>query len=354
MNVVVAVAGVGVAILAGAYIVWGSDQLFRRKARCPGLINLGNTCFLNAVLQAVKLWIFGSVDKYDGPMTKALNQVLTARHRWKLTFEQQDAHELYHVLLSTLEDEMAPSSSTLLNVEMLNNPRDGAVWTRTVGPLRGTIRGLLQCCVCKENLPTRCEHFHSLSLTLPVNEKKQFVQSEIVDNVDCLACSKIAGTPVKRTFLKQLQLWAIPNCLCIHINRTVWQSTDGLNKNTVHMSFPLKLDMGRYTGGHDATRSVRLYSLQSVIEHMGGPSSGHYATYRKVVERRTSQWVHLSDTAVYNVDVKDVARCTAFLTGCTYGHFTVVHGVSSVFKVSSSSCPYMVTEVHVNLAYGFW
>eukprot|EP00731_Ephydatia_muelleri_P022424 Em0015g7a len=214
---------------------------------------------------------------------------------------------------------MAPSSSTLLNVEMLNNPRDGAVWTRTgrihvpykrsVGPLRGTIRGLLQCCVCKENLPTRCEHSTcSLERCL-----QQFVQSEIVDNVDCLACSKIAGTPVKRTFLKQLQLWAIPNCLCIHINRTVWQSTDGLNKNTVHMSFPLKLDMGRYTGGHDATRSVRLYSLQSVIEHMGGPSSGHYATYRKVVERRTSQWVHLSDTAVYNVDVKDVLDATAYM-----------------------------------------
>lgn len=64
---------------------------------------------------------------------------------------------------------------------------------------------------------------------------------------------------------------------------------------------------------HCLHRSVRLYSLQSVIEHMGGPSSGHYATYRKVVERRTSQWVHLSDTAVYNVDVKDVLDATAYM-----------------------------------------
>ena len=56
----------------------------------------------------------------------------------------------------------------------------------------------------------------------------------------------------------------------------------------------------------------RLYSLQSVIEHMGGPSSGHYTTYRKVLER-TSQWVHLSDTAVYNVDVKEVLDATAYM-----------------------------------------
>ena len=37
MNVVV-VAGVGVAILAGAYIVWGSDQLFRRKGTARNML----------------------------------------------------------------------------------------------------------------------------------------------------------------------------------------------------------------------------------------------------------------------------------------------------------------------------
>ena len=112
----------------------------------------------------------------------------------------------------------------------------------------------------------------------------------------------------------------------------MWQPADGLNKNTTHMSFPLKLDMGCYTGDQRSEaryvvwcwehryvmftlyRSVQLYSLQSVIEHTGGPSSGHYTTYRKVHFGKSShQWVHLSDTDVYNADIKEVLKVTAFM-----------------------------------------
>ena len=52
-----------------------------------------------------------------------------------------------------------------------------------------------------------------------------------------------AGKRVKRTFMKQLQLGRAPECLCIHLKRTVWLSDGSLCKDNTRVSFPARLDI---------------------------------------------------------------------------------------------------------------
>ena len=54
-----------------------------------------------------------------------------------------------------------------------------------------------------------------------------------------------------------------------------------------------------------------------MVEHMGGPWSGHYATYRKLNQSSSSSssssWVYTSDATVYSATASDVLRAQAYM-----------------------------------------
>lgn len=223
---------------------------------------------------------------------------------------------------------MCPSLSDV--VELLRDKEQSvqpAVWTRSgcvttsnsalPCPLKGMLVSELHCIRCNHSLPVKYESFSSLSLTLPQykcsleNCLLEFVKSEVVYDVHCPRCSESCGLPVKQNFLKKLALRRAPACLCIHFNRNTWLPQGLLHKNSLHISFPVKLNAGQLLSRGEPVAGLQ-YLLCAVVEHIGGASSGHYLTYRRCGSRG-KQWVCASDTTVYSVTINQVLNAEAYM-----------------------------------------
>ncbi|EZA53986.1 hypothetical protein DMN91_000307 [Ooceraea biroi] len=127
-------AGVGFAIAVGLFVLWGPSPKPRKKGQVVGINNLGYTCFLNSLLQALAacptfiLWLQKQQEK-DRSFTNTLFSVLrkingfaddlygnvtpieiisSIGSLWNFGPGHQDAHELFHVILSALDAEIQP------------------------------------------------------------------------------------------------------------------------------------------------------------------------------------------------------------------------------------------------------
>lgn len=117
----------------------------------------------------------------------------------------------------------------------------------------------------------------------------------------------------KRKFYKRLQIGRPPNCLSIHFNRTTWLPDGTMFKNNTFVTFPHTMDAGWLMKRPPPPGLKRVkYKLVAAVEHMGGPSSGHYITYRRCGPTH-GQWIYTSDTMVYASRTEDVLNCKAYM-----------------------------------------
>ncbi|XP_028824615.1 ubiquitin carboxyl-terminal hydrolase 30 [Denticeps clupeoides] len=306
------VAGVAAAVLAGVYVLWGPgpDRRKRRTGAVPGLRNLGNTCFMNALLQGLAACpsFISWLEDRQGPgrrlartllrLLRALSGrvpagdvvldagclLLTLRlYRWRIhSFEEQDAHELFHVLTDSLEEERGarrPAATHLFDMSCLETSPDSAeknLLSRVQGPLppvpslwrsrhpfHGHLTSFMACKCCKQQSPLRYDSFDSLSLSIPSVSwggrvtldhcLQHFISSETIKEVECVNCTKMQAGDSGRvlqsrrsTFTKQLKLGKMPQCLCIHLQRLTWSNDGTPCKRQEHVQFSEFLSMDRY------------------------------------------------------------------------------------------------------------
>ncbi|XP_009076126.1 PREDICTED: ubiquitin carboxyl-terminal hydrolase 30, partial [Acanthisitta chloris] len=412
----------------------------------PGLLNLGNTCFMNSLLQGLSScpsfiqWLEEFTAQYkveqDQPqehqyLSVTLLQLLRAlscqevteddvldascllevlrMYRWQISsFEEQDAHELFHVLTSSLEDERDrwPRVAHLFDVHSLEQPEitQKQISCRTRGtlppmanhwksqhPFHGRLTSNMVCKHCEHQSPVRYDTFDSLSLSIPAavwgrpmtldHCLHHFISSESVKDVVCDNCTKIQAEGIlngqsienqRTTFVKQLKLGKLPQCLCIHLQRLSWSNQGTPLKRHEHVQFSefLVMDIYKYrVPVHKSCRAqhrknleetppgtkdgmqppgtkpllmngassssffmspgtfplaafpecsspVYLYRLMAVVVHHGDMHSGHFVTFRRCPRGAVpggSQWLWVSDDTGRRARLQEVRAPSAYL-----------------------------------------
>jgi len=270
---IVFLAGVTLCALSiGAFIFWGPNPRPRRRGPLIGLQNLGLTCFLNTLLQALAScavfmeWLEscrhqGNVasalyyllkvlsgehrgdSEVEDPLAPAELMLALQQHGWSISRSQeQDAHELFHLLMVTLEEEahkaavgdgglsdslepnivrrnslpILPGDANDNNMEsdvVFNKPagdsesnaeslpadlrlvnKQGDLITRKIvpkydcnrnyqaSPFCGLLTSQLQCVQCGYKSVLRYDKFDSLSLHFPDNARSHHTLYQLLDH----------------------------------------------------------------------------------------------------------------------------------------------------------------------------
>nr|XP_026493141.1 ubiquitin carboxyl-terminal hydrolase 3-like isoform X1 [Vanessa tameamea] len=332
----------------------------QREKKIVGLKNLGNTCFMNAVLQSLnniqefscyfsqlpslemksngrKVYHSRSYTRqemHDVVMAEELRKVLINLNTggcgskgaispeclflviWKVVprfrgYQQQDAHEFLRYMLDRLHTELQ---------QLLPAERPAAsIVTAVFG---GTLQSEVRCLACGTE-SKKFDPFLDLSLELPESGRHEtpvaltdclssFVQVEELADTERYFCS---SCKCKQKSTKQFWIRRLPNVLCLHLKRFRWHNYFRTKVDT-SISFPLSsLDMSRFVLANvpDTRRSGRgsfLYDLAAVIVHHGsGAGSGHYTAFAINEE----QWFHFNDQTVRATDASAVASCKPYI-----------------------------------------
>ncbi|KAL4622609.1 ubiquitin carboxyl-terminal hydrolase 21-like [Arapaima gigas] len=301
-----------------------------------GLWNVGNTCFLNSIVQCLshtcslrdycltKAFLHEMGSTEEPQLMKAFTQVLcdlwdsngtnTAVNPGAFCsafkesvpyfsgYSQQDAQEFLRFLLDRLHSEInrCPPHRNTLRTSLvparatLRIGEEAAVmWkkylerenSKIVDLFAGQLRSSLHCSVCS-HYSTTFDVFYDLSLPIPkvlrsvaggsVSLKdclELFSQEEQLEKENSPLCER-CGKRTEST--KKLTIQKFPKVIVLHLNRFT-TSRYSISKSTVSVSFPLtQLDLGPY--GPVDTGPV-LYNLYAVCNHSGTVNMGHYTAY---------------------------------------------------------------------------
>jgi ubiquitin carboxyl-terminal hydrolase 8 len=162
-----------------------------------------------------------------------------------------------------------------------------------------------------EQLSITPEPYFMIDLPLPPDNKSpslidcftHYVNGETMTDENAWFNEK---TGKKINIQKKIQFWSFPNILVIDLKRFNHMN---FKKNQILVTFPIDhLDLSEYVIGYK--KENYKYELYGVCNHSGNVMGGHYTAY---VKNANGNWYHFNDTHVTEVNKESIVSVKAYV-----------------------------------------
>ena len=265
-----------------------------------GFLNLGNTCYINSVLQCfiydqlfqktldesnILYDIIKHIDLTDNEENlnipynlKRFIDYFISKKNWFKRYEQNDAHEFLTNFIDLLcnpiqgSNPLDKSAESLWNCFLKNN--DSPITEVYHGQLRTTVK----CCKCN-NCSINYEEFNTINLNVTGDGKitdlfMEYLRKESINDYYCNNC-KCEHESEKKT-----SLYRIPDRLIIVLKK---------------YSTKYKVQLGNLSIKEPINGIIKRYSLTGIINHSGNLHDGHYTTNVLI----NNNWYFTDDNNIY-------------------------------------------------------
>ncbi|XP_041947751.1 ubiquitin carboxyl-terminal hydrolase 2 isoform X2 [Alosa alosa] len=327
-----------------------------------GLRNLGNTCFMNSILQCLsnthdlrdyclrnchltdlnkscraKVALMDEFAKLTQTLwTSAGNEAIspsdfkTQIQKYAPRFvgyNQQDAQEFLRFLLDGLHNEVnrvvGRPRIPVEDFDHLSDEEKGErMWnkyleredSKVVDLFVGQLKSSLTCNECGF-CSTVFDPFWDLSLPIPKKSSgevtltdciKLFTKEDVLDGDEKPICQRCKS---RRKCTKKFTIQKFPKILVLHLKRFSEPGRVKTSKLSTFVNFPLKeLDLRDFASENSATA---IYNLYAVSNHIGTTLGGHYTAYCR--NPALGEWYSYNDSRVNPMSSSQVRSSDAYV-----------------------------------------